>query len=81
MYYYVDSDGKALRYCDAFANGTSTWIESTCYNSLQQVADDPGTGRPRALVCYDRMGTEAPVAPARCQPAIVYTFCMLISGV
>jgi len=68
----------ALRFCDAFANGTSAWLESTCYNSLQRVADD-GAGRPRALVCYDRMGTESPVAPAACQPALVNTFCMQIS--
>ena len=69
----------SLRYCEAFANGTSTWLESTCYNSLQQVADDPLTGWPRVLVCYDRMGTEAPAAPKRCQPEQVFTFCMQVT--
>jgi hypothetical protein len=69
----------SLRFCDAFANGTSTWLESTCYNSLVQVADDPHSGRKRLLVCYDRMGTEAPVAPKECQPKRVDTFCMQIT--
>ena len=39
----------------------------------------PATGRPRVLVCYDRMGTEAPAAPPRCQPARVHTFCMRVT--
>jgi hypothetical protein len=74
----------ALRYCDAFANGSSTWLESTCYNSLVRVGDScalSGSGgcSPRALVCYDRMGTEAPVAPAACQPKEINTFCMQIT--
>lgn len=70
---------SSLKFCSAFANGSSTWLESTCYNSLVQVADDPKTGQRRLLVCYDRMGTEGPVAPKQCQPEQVNTFCMQIT--
>ena len=69
----------SLKFCPAFANGSSTWLESTCYNSLVRVADDPRTAQKRLLVCYDRMGTEAPVAPKHCQPEQVDTFCMQIT--
>ena len=68
----------ALRFCEAFANGTSTWLQSTCYTSLQRVKDD-AEGRARALVCYDNLGTEAPSAPVRCQPKKVQTFCMQVT--
>ena len=67
------------RYCAAFANGTSTWLESTCYNSLQPITPHPTTGAPRALLCYDRMGTEPPAAPPQCQPDEVMTFCMQLT--
>ena len=68
----------SLKFCEAFANGTSTWLESTCYNSIQRIADSPN-GQPTALVCYDRMGTEPPAAPKECQPSMVSTFCMKVS--
>ena len=66
------------RFCDGFANGTADWLESTCYTSLQRVADGP-SGAQRVLVCYDRMGTEPPAAPPECQPDRVETFCMRVS--
>lgn len=44
--------------------------------SLMMVQPDPVGKLPRALVCYDRMGTEPPAAPANCQPLEVVTFCM-----
>ena len=69
----------SLRFCAAFANGSATWLESTAYNSLVRVADEPATGNARFLVCYDRMGTEAPVAPKECQPERVNTFCMNVT--
>lgn len=69
----------SLRFCSAFANGSATWLESTAYNSLVRVADEPTTGNRRLLVCYDRMGTEAPVAPKECQPQRVNTFCMTVT--
>ena len=61
--------GEGFRFCDAFANGTSTWLESTCYNSLQLVSPDagPGTGEAwSAIVCYDNLATQGPAAPTRC---------------
>ena len=71
----------ALRFCDAFANGTSTWLESTCYTSLQPVVPGPSAAW-AALVCYDDLGTEAPAAPPQCQhlQAGVHTFCMKVEG-
>lgn len=69
----------SLRFCAAFANGSATWLESTAYNSLVRVADEPATGHARFLVCYDRMGTEAPAAPKECQPERVNTFCMTVT--
>jgi len=65
-----------LKYCEAFANGTSTWLESTCYNSVQR--GPVLSGKDTVVVCYDRMGTEAPAAPPECQPDKVWTFCMLV---
>jgi len=70
---------QSLKYCEAFANGTSNWLESTCYNSIQHITPDPTSGFPRALLCYDRMGTEPPAAPLECQPEKVYTFCMQLT--
>lgn len=69
----------ALRFCDGFANGTSTWLESTCYTSLQPVLPTR-KGAWAALVCYDDLGTEAPAAPSQCQhlKAGVHTFCMKV---
>ena len=159
-----------LKYCEAFANGTSDWLESSCYNSLQvsaclsanealrvfilsysselvempavlhradtrhgvfngvpasesippvhqpptqsitvnlpdfyiktpfnpiynyariymhtpalkRIAPDQSSSSalPRALLCYDRMGTEPPAAPQQCQPDEVFTFCMQLT--
>jgi hypothetical protein len=68
-----------FQFCPAFANGTSTWLESTCYTSIMSIPPASGSQAPRALVCYDRMGTEPPVAPAECQPEHVFTFCMQLT--
>lgn len=61
------------KFCDAFANSTSAWQGSTCYNSLQRV--DGGD----VLVCYDNVGTAPPAAPLECQADPVTTFCMRVS--
>jgi hypothetical protein len=69
-----------LSFCTAFANGSATWLESTCYTSIQKVGPTVGhPDSPAMLLCYDRMGTEPPAAPPECQPERVYTFCMQIA--
>ena len=47
------------RFCDAYVNATSAtgWEESSCYTSLNSLGIDSSTGRPMALVCYERQGS------------------------
>ena len=59
------------KFCNGFANGTSTWQGSTCYTSLMNVDDG-------ALICYDNLGTASPVAPIECRTDPVLYFCMRI---
>jgi hypothetical protein len=62
---------KAERFCEAYihANSSTGWEESSCYTSFNLLGVDASSGRPLALVCYERQGSGSGGYVNNIQPA------------
>jgi hypothetical protein len=77
---------KTQRFCEAYVHADSNtgWEESSCYTSLNSLGVDSSTGRPVALVCYERQGSGSGgyvhnIQPKACQHDHSTVYCMRVS--